>query len=79
MKKDVAYVAALNLSHASSGPHTLGSQPCISHEELGRAQREDPVISAVIKLKETHTHLTSHIRKGASAPVRRLLHKWGRL
>ncbi|KAI3376375.1 hypothetical protein L3Q82_016857 [Scortum barcoo] len=78
-EKDVAYVAVLNLSRGSSEPPPLTPWPTINHDELEQAQREDTVISEVIKLKETHTNLTSHVKKNVSGPTKRLLHEWGRL
>lgn len=40
-KQDVAYVAALNLAQDPE-PHGMGPLPTIDHDELVKAQREDP-------------------------------------
>lgn len=40
-KQDVAYVAALNLAQ-DPVPHGMGPLPTIDHDELVKAQREDP-------------------------------------
>ncbi|KAI3367337.1 hypothetical protein L3Q82_008380 [Scortum barcoo] len=69
----------LNLSRGSSELPPLTPWLTINHDELEQAQREDTVISEVIKLKETHTNLTSHVKKNVSGPTKRLLHEWGRL
>lgn len=77
-QRDVAYVAALNLSQ---GP-TLqppGLLPTISHDQLMKTQRDDPAISQVIRLKEAGTTLTSDIRQQVSGLAKRLLHEWEKL
>lgn len=50
-QRDVAYVTALNLSQNCSGEQFPEVLPTVGHEELIKAQREDPAISQIIKLK----------------------------
>lgn len=66
-QKDVAYVAALDLSQGPSS-QPPGLLPTISHDELVRNQRDDPAISQVIKLKEAGTTLTSDVRQQVALP-----------
>ncbi|KAI3375565.1 hypothetical protein L3Q82_003895 [Scortum barcoo] len=77
--KDVAWVAALFASTMDISP-----QPCpplqeISHDELVQAQKEDPTIGPVVKLKETNDKLTDDIRRSVHGPARKLLHEWKQL
>ncbi|KAI3352072.1 hypothetical protein L3Q82_020890 [Scortum barcoo] len=77
--KDVAWVAALFASTMDISP-----QPCpplqeISHDELVQAQKEDPTIGPVVKLKETNDRLTDDIRRSVHGPARKLLHEWKQL
>lgn len=51
-KQDVAWVAALALA-ADTNLEPPAPLPTISHEDLSETQREDPVISEIIKLKES--------------------------
>ncbi|KAJ8005897.1 hypothetical protein DPEC_G00122670 [Dallia pectoralis] len=76
--KDVAYVAALNLTR---GPEPPGMQPLstVDHDELVKAQREDPAIGPLIKLKETKGILSKEDRQGACGLLRKLMHEWGKL
>ncbi|KAJ8009423.1 hypothetical protein DPEC_G00088720 [Dallia pectoralis] len=76
--KDVAYVGALNLTR---GPEPPGMQPLstVDHDELVKAQREDPAIGPLIKLKETKGVLSKEDRQGACGLLRKLMHEWGKL
>lgn len=78
-QQDIAYVAVLNLSQHSSTAQSPELFPTISHDELMKSQRADPVISQVIKLKETNNTLTSEVRGGVSGLTKKLLHEWGKL
>lgn len=75
----MAYVAALDLSQRSSAEQLPEMLPTIGHEELTKAQREDPAISQIIKLKETHNTLSADIRRTVSGLARKLLHDWEKL
>ena len=77
-KRDIAYVASLNLAQSSES-QAKSPLPTISQSELIRAQREDAAISEIIKLKQTKTSLTNEDRKTAGGPVKRLMHEWGKL
>lgn len=78
-QKDVAWVAMLNIS--SLDPH---QQPhinslSISHDDLVKAQREDPAIGQILKLKLDGAKLTDEIRKMVRGTAHKLLHEWGKL
>lgn len=76
--QDIAYVAVLNLTQDPK-PHVMGPLPTIDHDELVKAQREDPATGALIKLKETKGVLSNEDRQGANDPLRKLIHEWGKL
>lgn len=57
----------------------MGLLPSIDHGELVKAQREDPAIGALIKLKETKEVLSNGDGQGANGPLRQLMHEWGKL
>ncbi len=78
-QKDVAWVAALNISSQADSSPSFDHLNAISHDELVEAQRADEAISEMIKLKEAGTPLTDEIRKVASGATRRLFHEWGKL
>lgn len=40
--------------------------PEMSHEELAKAQRDDPGIGEIIRLKETNNVLTDDVRRSVS-------------
>lgn len=78
-RKDVAWIAALHIAslNTSQEPRTL--LPTISHDELVRAQGEDPTIGEVVRLKETSAVPTGETRKAANLLTRKLLHEWNKL
>lgn len=78
-KKDVAWIAALYTSSADvmQQPHSL--LPEISLEDLATAQRDDPGIGEIIKLKETNEALTDEVRRSVGGLTRKLLHEWSQL
>ena len=78
-QKDVAWVAALNISSQAPPSPSLDQITAISHDELVEAQRVDGAIGEVIKLKEAGTPLTDEVRKTVSGAARRLFHEWGKL
>ena len=78
-RKDVAWVAALNISSPDSNQQSHPPLQTISHDELVKAQREDQAINTIMKLKETNTKLTDEVRKTVSGATRKLLHEWSRL
>lgn len=77
--KEVAYVAALDLSQNSPGSELPGLLPTISYDELVKSQQNDAAIGPVVRLKETTDTLTRDIRNKVSGPSRKLLYDWDRL
>lgn len=77
--KDIAWVAALNTSAPDAPSQPQSSLRSISHIDLVKAQREDPAISQVIKLKESHSKLTEEVRKTVSPVAQKMLHEWTKL
>ncbi len=79
-QKDVAWVAVLNQAQEdqleSDAGEVLGK---LSHDELRKAQRLDPVICEIIKMKESNSSITNDMRHRASGPVKKLMHEWSRL
>lgn len=51
----------------------------LDRTELRTAQREDPNISELIKLKESGRELTPEMRKSAKGGTKRLMYEWGKL
>lgn len=78
-RKDVAWVAALNISSPDSNQQSHPPLQTISHDELVKAQREDQAINMIMELKETNSKLTDDVRKTVSGVTRKLLHEWSRL
>ncbi|XP_023201986.1 uncharacterized protein LOC111610961 [Xiphophorus maculatus] len=76
-QRDVAWVAALNLSHPSQTQFE-GLQT-VSHDELVREQRKDPAIGKVVELKQQDKPLTEEERNKVDGHTRRLLREWGKL
>ncbi|XP_014878330.1 uncharacterized protein LOC106940179 [Poecilia latipinna] len=76
-QRDVAWVAALNLSHPSQTQFE-GLQ-IVSHDELVREQRKDPAIGKVVELKQQDKPLTEEERNKVDGHTRRLLREWGKL
>ena len=79
LRKDVAWIAALHISSLDATQPPPPLLPTISHDELVRAQREDPAIGEIVKFKETSTTLTDEMRKAANGQTRKLLHEWSKL
>ncbi|KAI7803024.1 hypothetical protein IRJ41_001725 [Triplophysa rosa] len=78
-RKDVAWVAALNMCSPEPPPQPHCHMPAIGHDDLVKAQREDQAIGKIIELKESNTKLTDHIRQTVSGATRKLLHEWSKL
>lgn len=77
-EQDVAWVAILALT-ANTNQDPPTSLPTISSEELVKAQREDPAVGEIIRLKETNAVMTNEIRQTVGKAARRLLHEWSKL
>lgn len=77
-RKDVAWVAALNMCSPDPPPQPHCHLPAISDDDLVKAQREDQAIGK-IELKESNTKLTDDIRQTVSGAIRKLLHEWSKL
>lgn len=78
-RKDVAWVAALNMCCPDPPPQPHRHLPAISHDDLVKAQKEDQAIGKIIELKESNTKLTDGIRQTVSGATRKLLHEWSKL
>ncbi len=79
-KKDVAWIAILNIAHGDmdlSSPAPL--LPPISKVELAKAQKDDPVISSIMEMKETDEVLDEDRRRKMMGPARKLLREWSKL
>ncbi len=53
--------------------------PPISKVELAKAQRDDPVISRIMEMKETKEVLDKDSRRWVIGPARKLLKEWSKL
>lgn len=60
-RKDVAWVAALNISSSDAHQQPPSHLPTISHDDLVRAQSEDQAISKITELKKSDTKLTDDL------------------
>lgn len=78
-QKDVAWVAALLASSQDVILQPSAPLQEIKHDDLIQAQREDPTMKEVIRLKESNTRLTEGIRKSLQWPACKLLREWDRL
>ncbi len=84
-KRDVAWIATLITAQDSDITNTCpelshhGVLSTIHHSELQRAQKEDPAIREIIKLKENNQTLTREVRRGLHGPAKKLLHEWKKL
>ncbi|KAL1261163.1 hypothetical protein QQF64_008990 [Cirrhinus molitorella] len=84
-KRDVAWIATLITAQNSIITNTCPEFPhhgflsTIHPSELQRAQKEDPAIGEIIKLKESNQTLTSEVRRGLHGPAKKLLHEWKKL
>ncbi len=78
-RKDVAWVAALNIRSPDPPPQPHCHLPTINHDDLVKAQRDDQAIGKIIELKESNTKLTDDIRQTVSGATRKLLHEWSKL
>lgn len=58
-------------------PHTPLQE--IKHDDLVQAQREDPTIGELIRLKEFNVKLTEDIRRSVRGSACKLLHEWDRV
>lgn len=79
-KKDVAWIAALSISSIDTDqPSQCSLLPKISKAELSRAQREDPVISKIVKMKEDVKVPDADMKKEVTGAARKLLCEWNKL
>ncbi|KAI4872055.1 hypothetical protein NFI96_010346, partial [Prochilodus magdalenae] len=77
-EKDVAWVAALNISVGTTWEPCV-SLPRISHGELYKAQQEDPAIKEILKLKEAGTVLNSDTKRALHGAGKKLSYEWSKL
>uniref|UniRef100_A0A8C5PXV4 Gypsy retrotransposon integrase-like protein 1 n=1 Tax=Leptobrachium leishanense TaxID=445787 RepID=A0A8C5PXV4_9ANUR len=79
-KKDVAWVAALSMSSMETDPTSQGSLlPRINKNELSKAQREDPVIAKILKMKEEIKVPDESLKKTVTGAAKKLLYEWNKL
>lgn len=79
-KKDVAWITALSISPIDTDqPYQCSFLPKISKAELSRAQKEDPVISKIVKMKEVIKVPDEDMKKEVTGAARKLLYKWNKL
>lgn len=77
--RDVAWVAALNLTAPDTVTFHNQFSPAISTDELSRMQREDMVIGPVFALKDAGKTVTPYVRCTAASDTKKLLREWHRL
>ncbi|KAI4882368.1 hypothetical protein NFI96_008891, partial [Prochilodus magdalenae] len=77
-EKDVAWVAALNISVGTTWEPCV-SLPRISHGELYKAQQEDPAIKEILKLKEAGAVLNSDTKRALHGASKKLSYEWSKL
>lgn len=79
-QEDGVWAAALNLAPEDQldgeSSEILEKLSC---EDLRKAQRQDPAIGEIIKLKESNETITKEMRQIASRPVKKLMHQWSKL
>ncbi|KAI5608507.1 hypothetical protein C0J50_6646 [Silurus asotus] len=79
-KKDVAWIAALNMAHANMDQSSSAPLlPPVSKDELARAQRDDPVIFRIMEMKEKDKVPDEDSRRSVRGPARKLLREWSKL
>lgn len=75
-QKDMAWIAALNLSSQDNSYQSSSIIPAISPSELVKSQREDEATGLVVRLKDSGIVLMRNKEKG---PTRKLLYEWTKL
>uniref|UniRef100_A0A3B3SF95 Gypsy retrotransposon integrase-like protein 1 n=1 Tax=Paramormyrops kingsleyae TaxID=1676925 RepID=A0A3B3SF95_9TELE len=77
---DIAWVAAIALSQSTQAELSSVEpiQP-IDPAELQKAQRTDPVIGEILKMKGSSQILTDDMKRGAAGTVRKMMHEWTKL
>lgn len=78
-ENEVAWVAALNAREENTECQFENNFMTLDRSELRAAQREDPVVSKVIELKESGGELTPEMIKTAKGGLKRLLYEWRKL
>ena len=77
---DVAWIAALALAQsAQNEPSSREAVTPIDLAELQNAQRTDPVIGEILKLKESNKPLTDDMKQSVRGTGRKMMHEWSRL
>lgn len=78
--QEVACVAVLYMRQDSSPECSVPGPMCaIDHDVLVKAQRSDPAIRTIMKLKDTNKTLTKQMRQEVSNAVKKLMHEWSKL
>lgn len=77
---DVAWIAALTLRHGDQlEPSSRETVRPIDLAELQKAQRTDPVIGEILKMKESNKTLTDDMKRIVRGTGRKMMHEWTRL
>lgn len=78
-RKDVAWVAVLLATSSDVILQPRAPVNEFSSGELARAQREDPTIGDIIKIKESNGKITDEISRRVKGMTRKVLHEWNNL
>lgn len=77
---DVAWIAALALAQSvQSEPRSREAVTPIDLAELQKAQRTDPVIGEILKMKESNKALTEDMKRSVKGIGKKMMHEWTRL
>lgn len=77
---DVAWIAALALAQGDQLEPVIQEMVTpINLDELQRAQRADPAIGEIMKMKDSDQKLTDDMRRNVRGPARKMMHEWTKL
>ena len=76
---EVAWVAAIGVAHGVAECNFPDPLPAFKHQELVEAQRVDPAIGLVIRLKEAHETITDQMKQGVNGTAKKMMHEWKNL
>uniref|UniRef100_A0A672H4E2 Gypsy retrotransposon integrase-like protein 1 n=1 Tax=Salarias fasciatus TaxID=181472 RepID=A0A672H4E2_SALFA len=77
---DVAWVAAMTLTLGEQLEPASGEVlPSIDPIDLQNAQRSDPDISIILKMKETNETPTDDLKRRMRGTVKKMMHEWAKL
>lgn len=72
----MAWVAALAISAPDLPSQHNFDLPTISHDDLVKAQKEDPAIDQIREMNETNITLKDERNKNVPRETQKLLHEW---